>query len=118
MFEFGLTGVLAAPRIELYDSRGLLYESAGAWSASRQANDIRTSADTVGAFALEPDSRDAALVTTLPPGSWTVQIGGENNTTGACAPRAASAASRQAESGSAIITMPGPPPNGRSSTRL
>jgi hypothetical protein len=36
----------------------------------------------VGAFALPADSRDAALVLTLPPGSYTAQVSGVANTVG------------------------------------
>jgi hypothetical protein len=36
----------------------------------------------VGAFALTPGSKDAALALSLPPGSYTVQISGAGNTTG------------------------------------
>jgi hypothetical protein len=42
-----------------------------------------TSAFTrVGAFALEASSKDAALVVTLPPGNYTAQVTGADNTTG------------------------------------
>jgi hypothetical protein len=36
----------------------------------------------VGAFALTPGSRDAALLTTLAPGSYTVQVSGADGGTG------------------------------------
>ena len=36
----------------------------------------------VGAFALAPDSRDAALLVTLEPGNYTVQVSGAGGTTG------------------------------------
>jgi hypothetical protein len=36
----------------------------------------------VGAFALPTGSRDAALLVTLPPGSYTAQVSGVTNTTG------------------------------------
>jgi hypothetical protein len=37
---------------------------------------------SVGAFALEAASRDAVLLVTLEPGSYTAQISGVGNTTG------------------------------------
>jgi hypothetical protein len=37
---------------------------------------------SVGAFALATQSRDAALVATLPPGSYTAQLAGAGGTTG------------------------------------
>jgi len=37
---------------------------------------------TVGAFAFANNSRDAAVVAVLPPGSYTVQVRGAGDTTG------------------------------------
>jgi hypothetical protein len=37
---------------------------------------------SVGAFGLTPGSKDAALVTSLTPGSYTVQVSGVNEGTG------------------------------------
>jgi hypothetical protein len=37
---------------------------------------------SVGAFALTPGSRDAALIVTLEPGSYTAQVSGIGNATG------------------------------------
>jgi hypothetical protein len=36
----------------------------------------------VGAFALAPDSKDAAVLVTLDPGAYTVQVGGVGGATG------------------------------------
>jgi hypothetical protein len=37
---------------------------------------------SVGAFALPATSKDAALLMTLPPGQYSAQVSGVNNTTG------------------------------------
>jgi hypothetical protein len=37
---------------------------------------------SVGAFALATQSRDAAVLATLPPGSYTVQVSGASGGTG------------------------------------
>jgi hypothetical protein len=82
---FGLTGVLAEPKIELYAQRGgnsELRQTAGAWSLQPNADEIRSAAFLAGAFALPEDSRDAALVADLLPGAYTVQVSGVNNATG------------------------------------
>jgi hypothetical protein len=79
---FGVAGTLAEPKIELYNSRNLLHASAGAWGLQANADEIRGAAKTVSAFDLPDGSRDSAMVVTLLPGSWTVQISGVNNTTG------------------------------------
>ena len=52
------------------------------WSKASNATQIAAVAAQVGAFALQPDGRDPALVVTLPPGAYTAQISGVGSTTG------------------------------------
>ncbi len=80
---FGVPGALAAPQLELYNHRGILLSTVRAWSAAPESDAIRAAAITAGAFPLFEGSNDAAFVTTLPPGSYTAQVGGVNNTSGA-----------------------------------
>jgi hypothetical protein len=49
------------------------------WAGSAEA---ATAALRAGAFALPPTSRDAALVVSLAPGSYTVQLTGAGNSSG------------------------------------
>lgn len=73
---FGVTGTLADPKLELYSGSTLLAVNDN-WDAS--------TADTfsaIGAFNLPAASRDAALLVTLAPGSYTAQVSGIANTTG------------------------------------
>ncbi|MEY2878451.1 MAG: hypothetical protein RLZZ15_831, partial [Verrucomicrobiota bacterium] len=79
---FGLTGTLAAPRLELRNNRGLLHSTAAAWGLQPNADEIRAAFAAAGAFALADGSTDSAMVVTLLPGAWTVQVSGANNTTG------------------------------------
>ncbi len=77
----GVSGTLADPRLEL------IRQGAPAASPPVATNDNWDAAlalvfSSVGAFALTPGSRDAALVVTLEPGSYTAQVSGVNNTTG------------------------------------
>lgn len=76
---FGMTGVLANPILTLYgpNSSTRVAASNDNWSAV----DAATFA-SVGAFALPAGSLDAAIVTTLAPGSYTAQVSGANNGTG------------------------------------
>lgn len=46
------------------------------------AAEIAATADKVGAFAFAPDSRDAAMIVTLPPGVYTVHARGTDDGTG------------------------------------
>jgi hypothetical protein len=47
------------------------------WSAS-----LVITFEAVGAFSLDIGSRDAALIATLPPGSYTAQVRGNDGGTG------------------------------------
>ncbi len=73
---FGVTGFLVDPKLELYRDSTKLNEN-DSWAATLAATFA-----TVGAFPLDTGSRDAALLTTLAPGSYTVQVSGVNNGTG------------------------------------
>jgi hypothetical protein len=76
---FGVTGVLENPRLALFNSAEVRLQENDDWGG---ADTMTAAFDSVGAFRLERASRDAALLTTLQPGSYTVQVGGVNNTTG------------------------------------
>ncbi|PAW66999.1 MAG: hypothetical protein B9S34_06660 [Opitutia bacterium Tous-C1TDCM] len=74
---FGVTGLLADPKLELFDGAVRLAEN-DTWAA-----DLAPTFASVGAFALPAGSRDAAFVATLPAGrSYTVQISGVGGATG------------------------------------
>lgn len=74
----GVSGALVDPRLDLFRSGNSTAIAANDnWDAS-----LATTFNTVGAFALGTGSRDAALVTALTPGSYTVQVSGVGNTTG------------------------------------
>ncbi len=76
---FGVSGALADPIIELYLSRTLLRVNDD-WGGDEQLARLSAS---VRAFALSgPDSKDAALLVTLPPGSYTLQVRGANDGAG------------------------------------
>ena len=74
---FGVPGVLADPKLDLYQN-GLATPIASNdnWGASTNAGQIVTASANVGAFALALESKDAVLLLTLPPGSYTAQISG------------------------------------------
>jgi DNA-binding beta-propeller fold protein YncE len=76
---FGVSGGLVDPVIELYLSRTLLHVNDD-WGGDGQ---IARVADSVHAFPLaSPDSKDAALLVTLPPGSYTMRVRGANDSAG------------------------------------
>jgi hypothetical protein len=73
---FGVTGFLADPKLEVYSGSNKLTENDN-WVAS-----LAVVFPTVGAFGLDANSKDAALLTTLAPGSYTVQVRGADGGTG------------------------------------
>lgn len=71
--RFGLTSVLEDPRLELYRD-GAVIASNDNWSG----DDGRAR----GAFPLDDGSKDAVLIMTLTPGSYTANVTGVGGTTG------------------------------------
>jgi hypothetical protein len=76
---FNLTGFLTQPQILLYNSSGVELGGSQGWGGSPTLAALFTQ---VGAFALPANSADAAIVTIIPPGSYTVELSGQNGTTG------------------------------------
>ena len=74
--EFGVTGVLTDPKLEIYSGSTKIAENDN-WSATLAA----TSA-SVGAFALTAGSKDAAITVSLPAGGYTVQVSGADGGVG------------------------------------
>jgi hypothetical protein len=76
---FGVPRVLANPRLDLYRGTTLL-QGNDDWGGTTA---FTAAFAQVGAFALSGgSSRDAALLVTLSPGSYTAQVSGVGNTTG------------------------------------
>ena len=75
---FGVTGTLADPKLDLYSGTTVI-NSNDNWGGGAA---ITAAAANVGAFALDGASRDAVLLVTLQPGSYTAQVSGVGNTTG------------------------------------
>ncbi|MSU47853.1 MAG: DUF1800 family protein [Opitutus sp.] len=79
---FGVAGSLGDPKIDLFDSAtpARLVASNDNWAITTVGG--ATTFGSVGAFALNAGSRDAALIVTLAPGSYTAQVSGVANATG------------------------------------
>jgi len=72
---FGVSGAMADPALRLYDSTGAVIASNDNWRSDQS--------QTIEATGLAPiDDREAALVTTLPPGAYTAVVNDENNNPG------------------------------------
>ena len=73
---FGVTGVLNDPHLQLFAGTDRIGENDN-WVAA-----AGTTFAAVGAFPLNTNSRDSALVVTLSPGSYTAHVSGVGGTTG------------------------------------
>jgi uncharacterized protein YfaP (DUF2135 family) len=80
---FGVGGLLADPSLTLYSGDRVITSNED-WSVNSaySAATIAQISATAGAFALPANSKDAALIVTLPSGPYTVQIAGANGGTG------------------------------------
>lgn len=76
---FNLTGVLPDPELQIYSGSTVFATNTG-WAGDPL---IESAAAAVGAFPWsDPSSNDAALLLTLPPGSYTAVVSGANGDTG------------------------------------
>jgi hypothetical protein len=80
--RFGLSGVLEHPILTIHNAAGGVLQQSGAWSNSANVDEVADAARRAGAFALDQGSNDAAVVTTLVPGIYTVSANGANNESG------------------------------------
>lgn len=80
---FGVADFLADPRLELHRAGTATAIAANDdWSAAPDAAAIARASADVGAFALPPAGRDAALLVALSPGSYTAQVSGPGDVRG------------------------------------
>jgi hypothetical protein len=69
--NFGVQGALGNPRLQLFDSAGRMVAQNDDWGSEA---DITAVGDSFGAFKLILGSRDSALMASLDPGVYTVQV--------------------------------------------
>ncbi len=74
--DFGVTGALADPTVELRDAQGTLISSNDNWKEGGQQSDIT-------ATGLQPQKdKESALIETLSAGAYTAIVAGQTSTTG------------------------------------
>jgi hypothetical protein len=88
---FGVSGTLVDPRLTVYNGSTMIAQNDD-WSTSlplnaehsaATASELAAAAQSVGAFPLGANTKDAALIITLAPGAYTAQVTGVNGSTGA-----------------------------------
>ncbi|MBI5689584.1 MAG: hypothetical protein HZC55_05760 [Verrucomicrobia bacterium] len=76
---FGLSGTLSNPQVALFNGQGDLLQTNDNWGGTAE---LTAGFRQVGAFPLETDSLDAALIARLTPGNYTVSVTGRGDDTG------------------------------------
>lgn len=81
---FGVPGALADPVISIVNNSAPTVQVAANdnWGTDSNVASLNAAFTQSGAFAFAAGSRDAALITDLAPGSYSIQVSGANNTTG------------------------------------
>ena len=79
---FGVTGTLTDPTLTLFNAQNQPVAQNDNWENAGNSAAIAATATRLGAFSFQLGSRDAAVLTSLPAGSYTAIISGVGNTTG------------------------------------
>lgn len=77
--QWGVADAVPDPALRVYDAEGRLIASNDNWQAQTSgstAAEVSSAALSVSAFALPLGGKDAAVVVELPPGAYTVHVGG------------------------------------------
>jgi hypothetical protein len=74
--SYGIGSPLADPTLKIFDSTGKVIATNSGWNNDAQ---IATAADGVGAFKLNAGSKDAAVLISLQPGTYTAQVQSATN---------------------------------------
>jgi hypothetical protein len=77
--QFGVAGALATPQLTLFNAAGQIINANASWGGGAT---LAAAFAQVGAFALPAASADSAILVTLPPGLYTVQVNGAASATG------------------------------------
>lgn len=80
--SFGVTGVMANPRIVLMGAKNEIIATNDDWWRDTEAEFAVAAGRAVGAFDLVGSSRDAAILRSLPPGSYTALVDSSDATRG------------------------------------
>lgn len=74
---FGVSNALSDPILTVYSGQTIVATN-DRWTTGENSNALTAAARDVGAFNLAANSEDAALLITLPPGPYTVEVKGKN----------------------------------------
>jgi hypothetical protein len=74
--SFGVTGTIPDPSLRIIDSQGRVILSNDDWSTADFVTELALATNYVGAFALDAGSKDAATLSLVDPGAYTIQVSG------------------------------------------
>ncbi|MCX6954256.1 MAG: LCCL domain-containing protein [Verrucomicrobia bacterium] len=74
--SFGVTGTVADPRLQIIDSQGRAILGNDDWGSADFVSELALATNYVGAFALDAGSKDAATLSLVEPGAYTIQVSG------------------------------------------
>ena len=77
-----VSGVLAAPHLELFNSSGGTIRENYAWQTGNDPGLVSEAESSTGAFAFGNGSADSAILIVLPPGTYTAEVSGVNQSSG------------------------------------
>lgn len=72
--DFGLANPIPDPLINVFNNKQLAIAGNDNWSSVANLGDLTSTSARLGAFALKEGSKDAAVLLTLEPGAYTVQV--------------------------------------------
>lgn len=78
----GVGGTLAQLRLQLFNANGVKIAENTGWSTASNQGEIFATTPLCGLVNFPANSADCAILVTLPPGGYTAQVSGLNNTTG------------------------------------
>ena len=73
---FGVTGTVVDPRLQIVDSQQRTILANDDWSSADFVSELALATQYVGAFALDAGSKDAATLSLVDPGAYTIQVSG------------------------------------------
>ena len=73
---FGVTGTVPDPRLQIVDSQSRIILANDDWASADFVSELALASTYVGAFALDAGSKDAATLSLVDPGAYTIQVSG------------------------------------------
>jgi hypothetical protein len=77
-----VSGALATPHLQLYNNSQQVIRENYTWQVGNDGGLVAEAESSTGAFSFASGSADSAILIVLPPGTYTAEVSGANDTTG------------------------------------